>query len=176
MTLNHYLGSDRPLPAGSFGYVFSYQKYADIPKSDDPSALHNIIDLSHLNDTLFQVFESDLDAAGLEIADVTALPWRQKLLITKPYVYGISGSFTISKEMREQSPLSFEIGRKCIGLLLSHMNDHMEEGESMEIYSCWDSELEMDRNPELDSTLHLPDFQLGDVFELADKQLIRVTK
>jgi hypothetical protein len=138
--------------------------------------IHNIIDLSHLNDTLVQVFENDLDAAGLEIGEVTPLPWRQELLITKPYVYGINGSFYISKEMREQSPLSFEIGRKCIELLLSCMNDYMNEGESMEIYSCWDSELAMGGNPGLHWTLHLPDFQLGDSFGLIDKQFIRVTK
>lgn len=179
MTLNHYLGSDRPLPTGSFGYKYTYQKYSGIPKSGDPHAIHNIIDLSHLNDTYVQVFETELDAAGLDISEVSTMPgrpWIQELPISKPYVYGFNGSFVLSKEMKAQNPQFFASSLKCITLLLSHMNDHMNAGESMEIYTCWDNDFPKVRNPALEYAIHLPDFEPGDTFNLVDKQFIRVTK
>ncbi|MEK5234365.1 hypothetical protein NST99_01440 [Paenibacillus sp. FSL L8-0470] len=176
MTLNHYLGSDRPLPTGSFGYVYTYQKYSDIPKSDDKHALHNIMDLSHLNDTLVQVFETDLDASGLDIGEVSSMPWRHELPISKPYVYGFNGSFTLSKEMKTQNPQGYACSLKSIRLLLSHMNEHLAAGESMEIYTCWDSDFPKTINPDLNWTLHLPDFEPEGPFNLVDKQFIRVTK
>lgn len=171
----HYLGSDRPLPTGSFGYVFTYQKYSSIPKSEDPNAIHNILDLSHLNDTYVQVFETELDAVGLDIGELI-LPWSQELPISKPYVYGFNGSFHLSKEIMTQYPQAYASNLKYTRLLLSHMNDHMNEGDSMEIYSCWDSDFPKVRNPALDSAIHLPDFDPEDNFNLVDKQFIRVTK
>ncbi|WP_150272424.1 hypothetical protein [Paenibacillus tepidiphilus] len=174
MTLRHYLGSDRPFQAGHFGYVYTYKRYGDIPKSADPQALHNIIDLSHLDNTLVQEFESELDAVGLEITDISSLPWRQRLAVSKPYVYDLFGAFELRPELQEQAPQAYAAGLKCLGLLFSQIDEHLSEGETVELYSCWDGEEEMGVRSEW--TLHLPSFTLGGPFALADKQLIRVTK
>lgn len=176
MTLFHYIGADKPLPTGSFGYKYTYQKYSDIPKSDDPNAIHNIVDLSHLNDTYVQVFETELDAAGMYITEVTSGSFKQKLVISKPFVYELQGYFQISPELKKQSLQAYESGLKCIRLLISYMEEHLAEGDTMELYSCWAEEEDVSSDPSLAKTIHLPDFELGDSFALVDKQFIRVTR
>jgi hypothetical protein len=178
MTLAHFLGADRPLPTGYFGYNYTYQKYSGIPLPDDKNALHNIIDLSHLNDTSVQVYETELDAVGLEIGEFLYPPFRENKIISKPYIYGFNGgACNITDEIRACYPELYQQNLKCLNLLLSLIDEHLSKGESIEIYSCWDSETWMERNSELDLSLHLPSFDpLTDSIEFVDKQYITVTK
>lgn len=178
MTLAHFLGADWPLPTGYFGYNYSYQKYSEIHLTDDKNALHNIIDLSHLNDTKVQVYETELDAVGLEIGEFLYPPFRENKIITKPYVYGFNGeACNITEEIRAGYPELYQQNLKCLNLLLSLMDEHLSEGESIEIYSCWDSETWMERNALLDRALHLPSFDpLTESIEFVDKQLMTITK
>ena len=178
MTLTHFLGTDRPLPTGNFGYTYSYQKYSELPNPEDKAALTNITDVLPMNDTYAIVFENELDAAGLEIGEFLYPPFMESRIITKPYIYGFNGGAChITDEIRTRSPELYRKNLKCLKLLLSHMDEHLSEGETMEIYSCWDSETWMERNPVLDRTLHLPSFNpLTESIEFVDKQLITITK
>lgn len=178
MTLTHFLGADRPLPTGDFGYVYSYQKYSEIPNPEDMHAIFLMSGYTLTNDSHVQVFAQGLDAVGLEIGEFLYPPFRENKIITKPYIYGFNGeACNITEEIRAGYPELYQQNLKCLNLLLSLMDEHLSEGECIEIYSCWDNETWMERNAELDRALHLPSFNpLTESIEFVDKQLITITK
>lgn len=180
MTLIHYIGADKPLATGSFGYVYTYKKYSEIPLPTNKNDLRNIVDFSSLEDSYVKVFESNLDAAGLYIQEITSTEYKKRIRMAKPYIYVLEGSFEFNRELAEQCPEEYpeyyEISMKYIRLLISYIDEHLDDHESLEIYSCWSGEEELGNDPVLEKAIHLPFFSEGDSFRLVDKQLIRFTK
>ncbi|GIO53999.1 hypothetical protein [Paenibacillus cineris] len=185
MTQQYYIASSRGLPTGSFGKNKTVMTIRDYIEKVNPSAKDQIVMQALLEkdpegDQLMDIFETELDAAGLYVAgpmksvDATC-PFRQ------PYIYQVDpdgGSFEMNDEKKLSSPEYYQCSRKCITELFEYMGRHLEIGEELELYSCTD--YGFDRSWDLpnqdDLIIDLSTFQLGDNFEWKERQLIRVRK
>lgn len=171
MTMFYYIGANYPLPMGSYGENYTLKKLKDIPKPSDPNDLRNIMDLSHLENEWTKVYETELDFTYVAITELREPKLKEKLPMTKSYIYELGGSFQLREEDKINHFPSYQVNEKCVKELLSYVERELNEGEYIEVYSCWAEEEAMPIHEEV--TIHLSAFKLGTTFEIKERQLIK---
>ena len=175
MTLYHYIAADRPLPTGEYGRKFTLKKFSELPEPTDEDDIRHFIDESEFCDQYVQVFETELDFAGIGIHELDG-EYPKIHVLTKPYVYLLDGNFAMHEADLQEYPLSYEIAFKCFRELFNYINEHIPTRETVEIYSCWSGEEDQERDESLDLEIDLKTFNLGGTLEFQEKQLVKITK
>lgn len=185
MTQCYYIASSRGLPTGSFGKNKTVMTIRDYIEKVNPSAKDQIVMQALLEkdpegDQLMDIYETELDAAGLYVAG----PMKSvdaSCPLQHPYIYQVDpdgGSFEMNDEKKLSSPEYYQCSKKCITELFRYIDRHLKTGEELELYSCTD--YGFDRSWDLpnqdDLLIDLSTFQLGDNYEWKERQLIRVRK
>ncbi|OZB98710.1 hypothetical protein [Paenibacillus sp. XY044] len=185
MTQHYYIASSRELPTGSFGKnktVMTFRDYINKvnPSAKDQMVVQALLEKDPEGDQLMDIYETELDAAGLYIAGPmksvdASCPFQH------PYIYQVhpdGGSFEMNDEKRRSAPESYQCSRKCLTELFHYMDCHLKSGEELELYSCtdygFDRSLELPNQDNL--VIDLSTFKLGDYFEWKERQMIRVRK
>jgi hypothetical protein len=190
MSLFHYIGANKELPLGKRGSkkiddgheseskrLAIRIKNTNLPKGMIP--LEQIIDLSHIKPDNIEEYETMEDAAGIYIEEVPQCYSSIKNHFKSKYVYQVSasfGNFLLNKSLKERYSESYSANKKCLKELFKLIEENINEDENMEIYSCWADEEDEPRNRKLDMSINLVSFEIGDNFELKDKQYIVVNK
>ncbi|WP_102346292.1 hypothetical protein [Bacillus sp. Marseille-P3661] len=174
MTLYHYIGADYPLTMGTFGESYALKKLSEVSKPDNPSDLRNILDLSHLDNEGVKVFETELDFAHVAITELRDPVLKDLLPINKNYIYELGGSFHLIQADKIGNFSFYQKNEKCVKELLLYLKRELKDGESIEIYSCWDSEEELPKAKE--DSINLSSYQLQESFELNERLLVRIMK
>lgn len=173
MTQYHYISAPRKLPCGSYGEVYTLRKLSDIPKPDNEFDLRNLFDLSDLEDQYTKVYETELDFISMTIKEAAA-EVKNDLPLSLEYIYELGGSFSFDEEdVNDTHGLRQEL-EKCSNELVAYLKEHLDIGESVEIYSCWSGEERLPRDEHLDLTIKLEQIQSGMIFRVQDRQLIKV--
>jgi hypothetical protein len=190
MSLFHYIASGVPLPTGERGSRRSaLDKSGDNPitairilsstRREGSVSLEEILGPSWFKEEQTAVYDTVADAAGIYINELP--PGREAVRkhFQQPYVYALEpnmGGFHIIPEMKEHFPDEYEAHEKCIRVLLELLKETGDEHTAFEIYSCWYDEEEHPRDEKLSSVIRLSSFEIGERFELKDKQYISIVK
>lgn len=189
MSCYHYIGSGSKLPLGERGSVLSSKTYSEMRVSPEfkkqQAALRakgmvpmeEIFDMSHLKDEDHLVYDTQEDAAGIYIEELSHWNSVIRKHFHSPYVYRISsngGSFSISAKLQEMDLESYKASLKCCRELFKLMEDFGIESSDFELYTCWADEEDFPRNKKLDRVIDLSEFHLEVDFELLEKQYIVV--
>lgn len=188
MSLFHYIGSSKELPLGERGRRKSSAdkssgkltkairfRSAHLPEGAIP--LEQIVDLSHIQEDEIEVYDSMEDAAGIYIQDLGTWNGEIRGHFTNPFVYQIAanwGGFSVHPNLKENFPEQYKAHVKCIRELFDLMKEYGSDHEQFELYTCWDGEEKQRKNEKLHKIIDLKIFQLGDEFELKDKQYILI--
>jgi hypothetical protein len=190
VSLFHYIGANKELPLGERGSkkvdnwhgvdnkrVAMSIKNSNIPEVGRP--LEQIIDMSHIKCNEIEQYETMEDAAGIYIQDIHPRYSEIKKHFRSKYIYQISaniGCFLLNKRLVELNSERYIINKKCLNELFKFIEENINENEEMEIYTCWADEEEEPGNRKLDMIINLNSFEIGDDFELKDKQYIVVNR
>lgn len=190
MSLFHYIGANKKLPLGERGSKkINYCCDSDgkrtainIRSSNLPEGmipLDQIIDLSHIKLNEIEEYETMEDAAGIYVKEVPPCYNAIKKHFKSKFVYWVSanfGIFLLNESIKERYIDSYSANKKCLKELFKLIEENINGNEVIEIYSCWADEEEESRNRKLDMVINLSSFEIGDNFELKDKQYIVVNK
>ncbi|MEK4149437.1 hypothetical protein NST02_20550 [Robertmurraya sp. FSL W8-0741] len=172
MTLYHYLGADKPLLLGSFGENYTLKKMRDIPKPKNKHDLRNVLDLSDLENEWVKVYETEIDFAFITVSELRDSALAKDLPINKRYMYELDGSFQLTGEDYFQNRIQYQCNEKCFRELFAYLKEHLQVGETIEVYSCWDSEEKQPRDKRQDGQIDVRKFKITYPFCFEDKQLI----
>lgn len=159
MSIFHYIGANKELPLGERGSKKINREYGE--------------------DNEIEEYETMEDAAGIYIQDVHPIHSGIKKHFRAKYVYRISaniGSFQVNQRLKELNRELYKINKKCLIELFKFIEESINENEEIEIYTCMADEEKKLRNNKLDMTINLNSFEIGDNFELKDKQYIVLNK
>lgn len=186
MTLFYYIASNRELPTGGFGHKKTTTTIKNYVTNVNPAAKEQqmmkiMLEKYPNGDKLIDIFETEEDAAGIYIAgpithDDYAHIFRQAI------VYQVNpdgGSFKINDELKRSHPKFYQINKKCLTELFSYLSRNMNEGDEVELYSCWASGWErFTETPikALDLVIELSTFDLESEFDWKERQYIRIIK
>lgn len=190
MSIYYYIGANKELPLGSRGKKIINNGYNDdTPKKiikikncklhEGSKPLEEIIDMSKFKENEIVEYETMIDAAGIYIEEVFSTHSKIKKHFKSKYIYQIApsfGQFWLSQKLFELDDECYLVNKKCVEELFKYIDENLGENEEIEFYSCWDSEEEMPRYKGLDKTININNFQIGDYFELEDKQYIVVNR
>lgn len=185
MTMMYYLAASHELPTGAFGQCKSRIRLKDHLKANPAQREQPVIQILLEKDSegeqWMDTYETELDAAGLYVAGPSS-PRNLTAVFRQPLVYSIhadGGSFTMNEMIREEHPEAYLSTRKCISELFRYLEQNLQAGEEIELYCGLDGGWENPIPPplrELDRTIDLNLFRLGDSFEWEERQYIRVTR
>ncbi|AIF42083.1 hypothetical protein [Virgibacillus sp. SK37] len=176
MTLHHFIGSNIELPIGSFGKNPTYKPLSELKLKGISLDKH----LKKNNGSkLVKVYETEEDANGIDVSDLISgyEPVRNKF--TTPFVYEVQGYL-------HENNTSGQC--KSIKSLFNYIDEHLLEGDFIEIYSCWDGHEEKEKDDSKDIVINLSTLQFGnhirlkdlnhlcETFFLDDKQYVLVKK
>ncbi len=176
MTLYHYVGADKPLPLGNYGETYTLKKMRDIPKPKNKNDLRNILDLSDLEDEWVKVYETEVDFAFVTVSELDDPTLKEKLPINKRYIYELGGSFQLTGEDYFQNRIQYQCNEKCFKELFAYLKEQLVVGETIEVYSCWDSEENQPRDSTLDTQIDVSKYKIAYPLSFEDKQLITLFK
>lgn len=176
MTLHHFIGANIELPIGSFGRNPIYKSRSELK-------LKGISLDKHLkknnSSNLIKVYETEEDASGIDVFELHPgyEPVRDKFITS--FVYEVQGY------LHTNSTLSH---RKSIKSLFKYIDEHLLEGDFIELYSCWDGHEEKEKDDSKDIVINLSTLQFGkhlklkdlnqlsETFYLEDKQYVMIKK
>ncbi|KGX86174.1 hypothetical protein N781_04860 [Pontibacillus halophilus JSM 076056 = DSM 19796] len=176
MTLHHFIGANIELPIGSFGRNPTYKPLSELKLKGISLDKH----LKKNNGSkLVKVYETEEDANGIDVFDLDTgyEPIRNK--ITTPFVYEVQGYLHANNTSGQ---------RKSIKSIFSYIDEHLLEGDFIEIYSCWDGHEEKEKDDSKDVVINLSTLQFGkhlklkdinhlcETFFLEDKQYVLIKK
>jgi hypothetical protein len=190
MSIFHYIGANKKLPLGERGSkkidrgcgVDSKKVAISINSSNTPEGiipLEQIVNIPDINFNEIEEYETMEDAAGIYIQDIHPIYAEIKKHFKSMYIYEISanfGRFQVNERLKELNEEGFTINKKCLIELFKFIEENINENEEIEIYTCWADEEEEGPNRKLDMTINLNSFEIGDNFELKDKQYIVVNR
>ena len=190
MSIYYYIGANKELPLGSRGkkridngYDVHYPpkviKIKNCRLSEGEVPLEEIIDMSKFKPSEIEEYETMVDVAGIHIHDVFGAHSKIKKHFKSKYIYEFSpnfGNFWLSQRLMELDSEAYLANKKCVEELFKYIEENMDENEGIEIYCCCDSEEEMPRKKELDWIININSFEIGDYFELEDKQYIVIIR
>jgi hypothetical protein len=187
MSLLHYIGANKKLPLGergskkiNTGHESETKrsaikiKNANLPQGMIP--LEQIIDLSHIKPDEIEGYETMEDAAGIYVQELPPRYSEIKRHFRSKHIYMVSanwGHFNVNEELDRES---YSANKKCLKELFKLIAENITEDGEIEIYTCWADEEEESRNRRLDMVINLSSFEVGDNFELKDKQYIVVKR
>lgn len=189
MSRFYYLASPVPLPCGESGLAFTMKPYSEVVASPEHQLkqeesrqagmvpLGDIVDLSHLNDKLVMVFETEEDAAGIVIRELDTYREAVRHHFKQPYVYQITaegGGFEIPANVPEELAVNFLPARKCCRLLGELLREQAVPGEYFEFYTCWAGEEDWPRANKLDRDVDMASFVWEEGLQPQEKQYIRI--
>lgn len=170
MSRFYYLASPVPLPCGERGLAFTMKPYREVIASPEHQ-------LSHLNDKLVMVFETEEDAAGIVIRELDTYREAVRHHFKQPYVYQIfaqGGDFEIPKNLPVEMAEHFLSTRKCCRLLGELLREQAVPGEYFEFYTCWAGEEDWPRANKLDRDVDMASFVWDEGLQPQEKQYIRI--
>jgi hypothetical protein len=184
MTLFYYLAAGRELPTGSFGQnkrtvtLMEYVTHIN-PAAKEQPTMQIMLEKYPEGDRLMDIYETELDAAGLYIAGPMH-GQEASHIFRNTFIYQINpegGSFTIHNESQRSNPILYERSQKCLTELFAYLRRNMIAGDKIELYCCWAYDRDRFTDtpiPELDVELDLSVFQLGAEFEWKERQYITI--
>jgi hypothetical protein len=143
MSQYNYIGTDRPLPEGSYGDNYRLVKHGEIPYSEnDLRQWFSPEELAIMHEQLIRVYDTMVDFTYVGIKELVDDEWlKNELPIEKKYVYVLFGSF----DLKETDPIkhsdSFKGSEKCFRELFNLLNQELQKGETAEVYTCWLNEM-----------------------------------
>lgn len=191
--MHHYIASPVELPVGVRGVKQSIKKYSEVKenvqakreemKKQGIVSIEDIVDLSHLKDENWIVFDTQEDAAGISIYPIEPKEieghYSKAILghFKNSFVYEVVaewGKFRIDARFKNMDLDLYNAHLKCVHELFKVMRDFGTEGQKFELYTCWDGEWHEKRDTTLDRSIDLKSFEVGGFFELRDRQYIEV--
>ncbi|MDF2938374.1 MAG: hypothetical protein K0Q90_3747 [Paenibacillaceae bacterium] len=189
MSRFYYIGSPVPLPCGERGLKFTMKRYGEVAATPEHQQkkeesrrsgmvpISDIVDLSYMNDRLIQVFETEEDAAGIVIRELSQYRVSIRTHFRQPYVYELipqGGGLEIPHNLPEEAAENFLSTRKCCRLLGQIFHENAVIGEYFEFYTCWAGEEEWPREKKRDRDVDLASFVWEEGLQPQEKQYIRM--
>ncbi len=176
MTLHHFLGANIELPVGGFGRNPTYKSLKELESEGISLDGHmkNIIRSESI-----PVYETEEDAGGIDVFHLESWYEAVKDKFSTPFVYEVQGYLDTNRT---------SLHRKALKTLFQYMDEHLSEGDYMEIYSCWDGEEREAKDDRKDVVINLRTMHFGkhiklknidelaQTFFLDDKQFVLIKK
>lgn len=174
MTLKHFMAATKPLPTGEYGYVYEWKRISEL-KHVQEDLIHKGFKKEELENKYIQVFDTEKDASGINISPLNPGYKTVNEKFKLPYVYEVFGHL---------SGRGHSFHRKCMQVLLNYIDQHIFEGEEVEIYSCWDGEEHMEKDEKLDLFISLSSIKNGhalddkvvETIEFLERQYVLIRK
>lgn len=144
----------------------------DIPKPKNKHDLRNAFDLSDLENEWVKVYETEIDFAFITVSELRDTTLAKNFPINKRYIYELDGSFQLTGEDYFQNRIQYQCNEKCLRELFAYLKEQLQVGETIEVYSCWDSEENQPRDEQQDRQIDIKKFKITYPFCFEDKQLI----
>lgn len=176
MTLHHFIGANLELPIGTFVKTPTYKPLSELKLKG--ISLDKLLKKNN-SSNLVKVYETEEDASGIDVLNLFSGydPVRDKF--TTPFIYEVEGNLHANNTASH---------RKSIRTLFNYIDEHLLEGDYIEIYSCWDGHEGKEKDDSKDVAINLSTFQFGkhlkfkdmnqlcETFFLEGKQYVSVKK
>ena len=156
MTSRHFVGANIELPIGTFGRNPTYKRLSELKLKE--ISLDNHFKNEKAS-KFVKVYETEEDASGIDVFDLVSGYETIRTKFTTPFVYEVQGALGANNTLGQ---------RKSIKSLFSYIDEHLLEGDFIEVYSCRHGHEAKEKDDSKDIYINLSTLQFGNHIRMRD--------
>ncbi|WP_456270933.1 hypothetical protein [Bacillus sp. AK031] len=156
MTLHHFIGANKKIPIGSFGRNPIYKSFSEL--NFKKVSVHKPFRINN-GSKFVKVYETEEDASGIDVLALDPGYESVRNNFAAPFVYEVQGNLYANHTSAQ---------RKSIKSLFHYIDNHLSEGDFMEVYSCLDGQEEKKRDSRKDVVIDLSTLEFGNHLTVKD--------